>query len=271
MPSISAAENPELAREMISAALSEPAPEVQEEEREVEFPVDNVFDLAGGYLGVDGYRASTAEVRELNGRDEEAILKAKTSAAMTDQVLKRGLVRVGEVEVDDMILDGMLAGDRELVLLHIFASTFGREVTTNRVCPECQETVQFTIDTLKDVPIKTLDSESDRTFTVKCGVGPVTVTLPTGVTHKEIQESEGKNLSELSTILLFNTVLSINGQDVLSRSDVLDLPIRDRRKIAEEIAKRAPGPKLLDITMDCPECGHKGVEVPLSMGALFQF
>lgn len=270
MPSISAAEDPDLARKMIAEALAEPEPEI-EEKPEIEFPVDTIFDLAGGYRGPDGYTASEAEVRELTGRDEEAILKTKTSAAMTEQVLKRGLVRLGDREIDDVILDSMLAGDRELALVRIFAATFGREVTTVRVCPGCQSSVTFQIDMLTDVPIKILEDESDRTFEVQCSVGPVITTLPTGITHREIQESEGKNLSELSTILLFNTVLNINGRDVLSKADVLDLPIKDRRKIAEEIAKRAPGPKLLDVTLDCPECGHKDVEVPLSMGALFQF
>jgi hypothetical protein len=57
---------------------------------------------------------------------------------------------------------------------------------------------------------------------------------------------------------------------VLRDSQILDMPIRDRRKIAEAIMEKTVGPQMQDITVDCPQCASV-LEVPLSMAALFQF
>lgn len=270
MPTVRAMDNPELATQLIESVINAPEPEPVEPELDVEPPSPTVFELPGGYVGPDGYVATEIEVRELDGRDEEAITRTRTSAAMTDQVLKRGLVRVGDLEPDEMVLNNLLAGDREFILIRIFAATFGREITTERVCPKCGSEGTFTVDSIDDVPVVSLDSPEERNFTVKCSRGEASVTLPTGVTQRLIQEAENKTIAELSTLLLANTVLSVGDTPVLSNADVLNLPIKDRRLLADEIAKRTPGPRLLDTTAKCPNC-EEIVEVPLSMGALFQF
>jgi hypothetical protein len=270
MPTVRAIDNPELATQLIESAINNTEPEPVEDEVRVEPPSETVYELPGGYVGPDGYTATEIEIRELDGRDEEAISRARSAVAITDQILKRGLVRVGDLKPDDVVMNNLLAGDREFILIRIFAATFGREVTTRRVCPKCSSEVLFTLDSTTDVPVVTLESPEDRNFTVHCSRGEASVTLPTGVTQRMIQESENKTIAELSTILLANTVLNVGDSPVLSEGDVLNLPIRDRRLLADEIAKRTPGPRLLDTTAQCPEC-EEVVEVPLSMGALFQF
>jgi hypothetical protein len=57
---------------------------------------------------------------------------------------------------------------------------------------------------------------------------------------------------------------------VLSKIQVQNIGLADRRKIGEELAKRAPGPKFNNIEIDCPDCEGK-VVVPISIGALFRF
>lgn len=270
MPTVRAVDNPELATQLIESAINA-APLIDENAvPDIEVPIDCVFELPGGYVGPDGYVTSEVEVRELNGRDEEAITRSKTAVAMTEQILRRGLVRVGDREVDDIILNSLLSGDREFILIRIFAATFGREVSTVRVCPQCSQEVTFVVDAVEDVPVNRLKDPSDRHFTVNVSRGEAKVALPTGVTQKLIQEAENKTIAELSTILLANTVLEVGGTPVLSNADVLDLPVKDRRALADEIAKRSPGPRLLDTKSTCPSC-QESVEVPLSMGALFQF
>ena len=229
MPTVRAMDNPELATQLIDSVINSPEPEPVVEELDVEPPSETVFELPGGYVGPDGYVATEIEVRELNGRDEEAITRARSAAAMTEQVLKRGLVRVGDREPDEIVLNNLLAGDREFILIRIFAVTFGREISTQRVCPKCSSEVEFTIDAVDGVPTVSLESPSDRHFSVKCSKGTAEITLPTGVTQRLIQEAENKTIAELSTILLANTVLSVGGSPVLSDSDVLNLPIKDRR------------------------------------------
>lgn len=273
MPSVSATENPEIATQVIKETLAKIEAEEQsqsEPESDIEFPEDSVFDLPGGYVGPDEYIATEFEVRELTGRDEEAISRAKSPVAVIETLLKRGLVRVGEQKPDESILNALLAGDRDYILLCIFAVTFGRTVRITRRCPSCNQDQEFNIDVLSDVPIRRLESVEDRGFVVECSRGEVKVLLPTGVTQKKIQESGDKTMAELSTLLLASTVIEIGDRPVLSEADVQALPIRDRRKIADEIAERAPGPRLMDTKADCP-CGETDVEVPLSMGSLFQY
>lgn len=271
MPTLKAADNPELAAQLINEAISNATEEepAAPADTEIEYPLDTVFQLPGGYVGPDGFEATDFEVRELTGRDEEAMARAKTSSVLLDTILKRGLVRVGEQEPNDTILNNLLAGDRDYIVLCIFAATFGQTVSSRRRCPGCQRDIDFEIDILKDVPVHRLESPADRYFKVSCSKGEAKVMLPTGITQKKIQDADSKTLPELSTILLANTVMSVGSRDIYSEADVLALPIRDRRKIADAIADRAPGPKMSETKAAC-ECGQEEVEVPLSLGSLFQ-
>lgn len=269
---IDAAANPDLVNKIVQDVFSEieSSPTEPVEEAEVIVPPDTLVTLPGGYYAPFTGLITQAEVKELNGRDEEVIARTRSLGALLGAVLTRGVVSLGDHKPDETMLGGLLAGDREYLLLRIFAATFGDEVNSEMVCSNCGDTVPITISVTKDVPVKRLDQPSDRAFEVECSVGTVKVELPTGVTQKELYGASNKSWSELSTILLSNTVVEIKGRPVLGPAQVLDLPIRDRRKIAEEIAKRNPGPQFSDIKKSCPECEAE-MEVPLNLASLFQF
>lgn len=268
---MNATDNPELANDIIAQVLAEPQDVVEEESSEVEVlvPPDLLVSLPGGYISPAGETASQAEIRELVGRDEEAISKVKTVGAAMTTILKRGIVRVGEFPADDVVLDNMLAGDRDFVLLRIFGATFGTTLTTQQMCV-CGSEVSVTIDVMEDVEVRRLEDPADRRFVVELQRGTAVVELPTGHTQKALFAADDKTFSELSTLLLANTVTEINGMPVLGPQQVLDLSVRDRRKIADEIAKRNPGPRLADVKKNCPNCGET-MEVPVSLASLFQF
>jgi hypothetical protein len=259
--------------ELIEAALTQAdmAEEAPVEEPTITPPPDTVFDLPGGFISPTGEVAMEAEVRELTGRDEEVIAKATTIQKALSIVLQRGLVRVGSVNnITDGVLNNMLAGDRDYALLRIYAATFGKDVKTTQTCTQCGSEVDIEIDVLADIPVKRLESPTDRRIFVECSVGKVAIDLPTGYTQKEIMAHGDKTLAELTTILLENTVVQINDRPVVGRNVVLDLPIRDRRKINEALADHQMGPQMQDIKVECPNCATE-MEVPLSLAALFQF
>jgi hypothetical protein len=252
-------------------AVAERQEELPPEEPVITPPPDTVFDLPGGYISVAGEVSMEAEVRELTGRDEEVISKATTPQKALNTVLARGLIRLGDRGVlDDTTLNSLLAGDRDYILLRIYAATFGNEVQTVRFCESCKTESEVTLDLLSDVPVKTLADPFARRFTVECAVGEVTVDLPTGYTQKEIAANGDKTIAELSTILLESTVVQVNGRPVIGKSTVLDLSIRDRRKISDALVERTTGPQFQDAKAECPSCGAE-LEVPLSLAALFQF
>jgi hypothetical protein len=231
-------------------------------------PPSTDVELLGGLLDpINGF-ITTAEIRELTGLDEEIISKISDPGKALLTILERATVKIGDEPADKSMLDSLYAGDRELLLLAIRKATFGSDVKLGPgECPSCGVEQVFEIDLSKDVPLKKLDG--DHTFTVKCKVGEVVVSLPTGSTQKAIVTATNKTSAELDTILLKNCIEAINDVPVLSMDDVRKLSLKDRRDILEEITNRNPGPQLSQIKIPCQSCGTE-VPLPLTLAELFR-
>jgi len=265
---ISAAANPAMANKAVQDMVAEKPKEV---EIRITPPSDTVVNLPGGYITSAGEVTTEAEVRELNGRDEEEISKATTLGKALLTILKRGTVRVGNEPVTEQMLDNLLSGDRDMLLLGIFKATFGNIAHLGGYCGSCAETKDVDIEIDKDIKIKVLtDALNDRTFTVKGKSLEYTVNLPTGITQKELMLSADKTIAELNTLLLEQTVVKIGEAPVVSKIQVQNLGLTDRRKIVDEINKRVCGPQFDDLTLGCPDCEGE-VQVPISLGTLFRF
>ena len=265
---ISASANPAMANNLINQAMAE-AP-VQKEVNIIP-PSDTSVTLPGGFINAAGEVVTEAEVKELNGSDEEAIARASTLGKAILVILQRGVVRVGNQKADDKMLDQLLSGDRDMLLLAIFKATFGKTAEHSVFCVGCGDVKQVEIDIDEDNKIKTLaDPINDRVFTVTGKKNTFTVQLPTGITQKELMLNSDKTAAELSTLLLENTVLRIDDSPVLSKLQVQNLGLVDRRKINEAINKRLAGPQFDDVKVICPDCEGE-VFVPVNFGTLFQF
>lgn len=267
--SLKATDNPTLANELVAQAIAD---STQDEPQEVviELPSDTLVDLPGGYITTDGEVYQTAEVRELNGRDEEALAKAATLGRMLNLALSRGVVSIGGKPANETMLEGILSGDRDALLLGIYKVTFGNPAKMAAYCSGCSEYKDIEVDLNTDIKTRILaNPKEDREFTVQGLKHVYTVLLPSGGVQKEMNNLEDANIPELSSILLKGTVIAIDGSPVYSPEQVQSIGIRDRRKISEEIASRNPGPKFEDITVVCPDCESE-VVVPISIGALFQ-
>jgi hypothetical protein len=265
---ISAAANPAMANNLINQAMAEKP--VQKEVNIIP-PSDTTVRLPGGYITDAGELTTIAEVRELNGTDEEAISKANNIGKAVLTILSRGTVKVGEEKATEQILDQMLSGDRDTLLLAIFKATFGKNAELNTVCTGCGELKTVQIDIDEDIKIKVLtDPVNDRVFTVQGKKNVFTVQLPTGKAQKEMILNADKTPAELNTLMLENTVLKIDDSPVLSKLQVQNLSIVDRRKISEAINKRLIGPQFDDIKVTCPDCESE-VIVPVNFGTLFRF
>jgi len=266
---MNAASNAALANDLINRATAEP--EIQIEPAKITPPSDNFVALPGGYVSPTGEVTKVAEVRELNGRDEEAIGKATNTGRLFAMLINRAVVSIGNAKATESMLDNMLAGDRDALLLGIYKATFGNEAIIPSWCPGCKDFKSTSVDVTKDIKIRALiDPVADRVFTIKGKINEFLVTLPTGVTQKELSVETDKTIAELNTILLQNTVLEINGISVLNKSQVQNLGVLDRKLIIDELVFRSPGPKFEEIIIDCPDCEGK-VVVPISLGALFRF
>ena len=265
---ISAAANPAMANKAVQDILVE---KPQEVEIRITPPSDTVVTLPGGYITSAGEVTTEAEVRELNGRDEEEISKANTLGKALLTILKRGTVRVGNESVTDSMLDTLLSGDRDMLLLGIFRATFGNIAHLGGYCGSCAETKDVDVEVDKDIKVKVLtDPINDRRFTVKGKNAEYTVELPTGITQKELMLSADKTVAELNTLLLEQTVVKIGEAPVVSKIQVQNIGLTDRRKLVDEINNRVCGPQFNDLVIPCPDCEGE-VQVPISLGTLFRF
>ena len=270
---IKAAENPQLANQLLEDVNKIVNQEVMGSVPEVVIPSlpDTTVTLAAGLIDpFENTVSTTAEVRELNGADEEAIAKLSDPGKALLAILERATVSIGDQPSTKQLLGSLLAGDREALLLAIRKATFGSEVEVSTVCDKCPELQTFKIDLNKDVELKKLeDPIRDRRFTVELKAGLAKVNLPTGDVQTQIINATDKNSAELDTMLLVACVTEIGDQPVLSPNRIRTLGITDRRLLLDEIAKRNPGPQLSEIKKACGTCGQE-VYLPLTLAELFR-
>jgi hypothetical protein len=265
---LKAANNAALANDLIAQATDQ---EEVIEPAKIVSPLDGSVNLPGGFINADGEVVRTAEVRELNGKDEEAIAKANGAAKVFSTILSRATISLGGVKPTEQMLDDLLIGDRDEILLGIFKSTFGKEAELGAYCSGCKDLKIVQVDVDEDIKRKVmLNPEEDRTFMVKSKNNEFLVTLPTGGTQKKLLANDDYTSAEQATILLEQTVLEINGRPVITKQQVQNLGILDRRDIVDAISKRNVGPVFGDITVSCPDCEGE-VAVPINLGTLFRF
>ena len=233
-------------------------------------PSSNEVKLPGGFINREGALIKYAEVRELNGADEETIARSGTTGRALATMLQRGLVSLGMDSTSKEDLDTLLSGDRDAILIGIRKATFGVDIEFDVRCQHCnaEQTSVVNLDT--DVPVKSLnDPVEDRKWVYESSIGPVTLTLPTGAVQRRLLENSDKTPAEMNTILLAGCVGSINGSPSIGASSVLKLGWKDRDKLVAEILDRNPGPRLGEVKKDCEACGES-MDLPLTLATLFR-
>ena len=242
----------------------------QEDDIKTRMPADPSVELPGGFLKDDGALVKYATVRELTGRDEEAIARLSNRNQMLNLILERGLEKLGEAEPSSFDLDSMLAGDRDAIILAIRKVTFGPTVESVVTCPKCLERSDVSIDLDKDIEIRELqDPLNDRTFEVDLRAGKAKVTLPIGALQKQLADNSGKNSAELLSVFLGGCLVSIDGEPCIGTYSATNLGILDRETLFNEIAKRNPGPRLEAVMKACAACGEE-IYLPFSLADLFR-
>lgn len=277
MITVDAGSNPGLVNQLIEKNVFN----VQEEEEslkaankdlamEILLPSDGSVELlAGIYNPLSGEVLDSAEVRELDGADEEALSKIKDYGKGLLTILKRGTVSIGGQPATQELLDKLLAGDREYLILKIRQITLGNSISINGACTFCDEEQTFEIDLNEDVKINKLEDKTERLFTIQTSKGLVEFELPTGYVQKKLVDSTNKTAAELDSILLSECITAINGLPIMDKSVVRRLSMKDRREILKKLSDLNPGPELSSTTKSCVACGQE-VPIPLALADLFR-
>ena len=94
----------------------------------------------------NGTRVRRADVRALNGADEEFLLERSgrtAPARLATLLLTRCVERIGDTEpVTPDVARRLVVGDREALLLEIRGLTFGPKIDPLIECPECGERLE---------------------------------------------------------------------------------------------------------------------------------
>jgi len=235
-----------------------------------EAPSSTLVNLPGGHIFKDGSLAKFAQIRELNGADEEAIAKAGSANRALNTILSRGLVSIGDEKVTSADLNTLLTGDRDAILLGIRIATFGNSVEFTTVCEHCSKGQTLEVDLFEDVPTVELDDPIDgRVITVQTKSGEILTALPNGLTNKRLIELENGSVAEIITELLVGCLISINGMPSLGKSTALNLGILERESIANALYESSPGPRLMEVTKACQACDSE-ISLALSLADLFR-
>lgn len=227
----------------------------------VELPL-GIYDYAEGKVIDD------AEVRELNGWDEEFILRGNSHKLLS--ILERGVSSVGGAPPTKETLNKLHMCDRMELLLAIRSVTWGDLEWDNITCENCGEVNARITLADADIPRDTVpDKKNDRTFEVETGLGMAQVNFPSGEYHRKILGDKTSNSGELNTALLTDCLVSITDRDELFGEKLArSLSLRDRNAILLEIYRRTPGPRMNAVTAPCEHCNER-FAFPLVLGALF--
>jgi len=242
--------------------------------------IDDVSDtqikLPAGIV-LDGKVYQDAEVQELTGEHEEKLAKARASnnaAKYVNTLLLCGTVSVGGKPITQGLLDSLLQGDLDMLVLGIRRATFGDEFEVYEIeCPHCQELNDLELN-LKDIPVKELDDPETREFLIDLRRGrKAKIQYPTGAVQNEIFKNN-LTIPEMNSLTLAECVISFierDGTEKLSNglTDVKNLGIADRNTLQEYIYNNQPGPRYDQVTALCSSCDGE-VSVPLSVGILFR-
>lgn len=231
-------------------------------------PSSDVFNLFSPYLQDDGSWTTEFQVRELTGRDEEALARTSTPGQLVTAILERGLVRVGQDTNVRGVLDAIVGTDWDTVLVAIRVVTFGDEITQTLSCGNCREPYEVVLDLRHDIPTRNANPE-ETTFSVQGRRHTYEVEAPLGATQRKILEkAQDFTIAELNTVLLKGCVMGIDGRPPMGDA-ILDLPMGDRAILLEEISNRRAGLDLQGVKTKCPACGAVQ-DSPISVAALFQ-
>lgn len=266
---LSPMDNPAEAQRIIDDAMAEPQGSTRMEDRPLKALPDTHVHLAGGYETPDGEYVYDVEVRELIGEDEEALAKSPNVARALMTIINRATVRIGDQKATPDLLDRMLAGDRELVLLAIRKVTYGTTEDFTVGCPGCDTEQTVTLDLDKDIKVKTLENPDDRYWDMDLKAGRASICLPDGAIQRKLALTSDKTLAEMNTLLLAECVQSVGEYPSLGVATARGLGLADRDALLREIVRRQPGPQLGEVVKQCESC-DRDIPINANLALLFR-
>lgn len=232
---------------------------------------DTTFDLICGYTDADNVLHKTFTLREINGKDEEALnkgeIKKNPSKAVT-LLLTRCVTSIGTVTPKSVgakkwedIIKSLYVGDQDFMILMLRKISISDEIEVRHECPHCKQKLQsfISVDELEIIPFKgehTINFELPRGYKDKSGVvhKKGTMRLPTGLDREILTPLAKNNEAKANTVMLTRLCKFADGMPI--SDDVMsDLVLKDREYLTKLLADNTFGLDL-SIEITCDSCGE---------------
>lgn len=234
---------------------------------------DTVYEMLAGYKDSDGVTHKEFTLREMTGKDEEAIHKSDVKgngSKVVSTLLSRCVTRIGTLTPKSVgrqkweeIIKSLFVGDQDYMLIQLRKLSIGEEIEVNHVCPnkECKAKLHTTIDVdeLEIVPFsgeRVVPFELPRGYKDKKGVVHKvgTLRLPTGLDREVLTPLAKTNMAKAETTMLTRLCKFDDGAYV--DDDVMgNLSIRDREYLQKLLREHYFGVKL-ETEVVCDSCGE---------------
>src|SRR5256885_511015 len=240
----------------------------------IEDPSDDRVTLPGGLVR-DNQTHRQATVRELNGEDEEFLARALAANDFfryQQVLLEKGVTHIGPHKATPEILDSLIVGDRDTLILGVRTATYGPTLDLVVTCQHCGIESRTRVDCGEEVPVKPLGFPIESPYQMvdlrKGGIA--TVRLATGADQRFLATlGDNVTAAEANTALLARTVKDVNGNQVNGKVDVLSLGMSARADIVDWMAENQPGPEYDKVKHACTVCG-KETPLGLTTGDMFR-
>lgn len=235
---------------------------------------DEVHDLLAGYVDENGVTHKTFTIREMTGKDEEAIQKSdikSNGAKVISTLLTRCTLSIGEISKKDVspkewenIIKSLYVGDQDIILLAIRKSSIGDTIEANHICPnpECKAKLHTEVDIdelaiepfkgTREIPFELIRGYKDKKGEVhKIGF----MRLPNGFDREILTPLARKNLAKAETIMLTRICKFKDGAYV-DENVMSNLTTKDRNYLIDLMHENNFG---IDMTSDitCDVCGEE--------------
>jgi ribosomal protein S27E len=212
-----------------------------------------------------------AEVRELNGADEEALARVRDVVNFFDHVLAHGVVRVGSEDLSGRsvperltVLQNLLLGERSQLLLAIIRVTYGDNKTLNVTCPNCEAEQEIDLILSEDFKSSEMETPHKLTYSYATSKGQsIEYRLVTGADQAIALSKKGATTAEQNSTILSRVITAVDGGFVVDPLKfVRDLSMRDRTVLLDKLTEMQPQ---IDLTLKVP-CAGCGGEQVLALG-----
>ena len=229
------------------------------------------FNMLAGYIDEDGNLHTSFTVREMTGRDEEAISKGdvrQNGAKLVTTLLERCVTSIGSLTKKEVgsekwkdIIRSLYVGDQDYILIKLRELSMGGEIEVNHTCPNCKESLKTLLD-VSELDVEPFKGQRVVPFSLPKGYkdkkGVIhkegTLRLPTGQDREILTPIAKKNVAQASTLMLTRLCKFEDGLYVTE--DVMrDLTVRDREYLQKVLQENLFGVNL-EVDVVCTNCGE---------------